>query len=146
MQRNHIFSIPKYQDISSVIVCRTADKCVNIENSLTERELFCPNMRFSDTNSHRTGYKDNIENYLVQEQKVVNPEKSNEGNDVKKCENLKVFRTELKNFVMNGYDRNGKSIPDLLADFNKRYPGYKQILESQDLLNEAEKLNSWGWT
>jgi putative DNA primase/helicase len=61
-------------------------------------------------------------------------------------ENIKVFRTDLKNFVLNGYDRNGKSIPDLLDDFNKRYPGYKQILEYQNLLNEAEKLNSWGWT
>jgi putative DNA primase/helicase len=77
---------------------------------------------------------------------MKNSEQPNEENCIKKFENIKIFWTELKNFVMNGYDRNGKSIPDLLDDFNKRYPGYKQILEYQDLLNEAEKLNSWGWT
>ena len=44
---------------------------------------------------------------------------------------------------MSDYNHNGKSILDLLINFNKRYPGYKQILEYQDLLNEAEKLKSW---
>jgi putative DNA primase/helicase len=93
-----------------------------------------------------TRCEDNIENYLVQEQKVVNSEQSNEDNILKKYKDIKTFRTDLKNFVMNSYDRDGKSISDLLADFNKRYPGYNQVLEYQDILNEAEKLNSWGWT
>jgi putative DNA primase/helicase len=102
-------------------------------------------MRFSDINSHRTGYKDSIENHPVQEQKVVNSEQSNEDNCIKKCENIRAFRTDLINFVMSDSNQNGKNLQDLLTDFNNRYPGYKQVLEYQDLLNEAEKLNSWGW-
>jgi hypothetical protein len=50
---------------------------------------------------------------------VVNSEQSSESNYLKKIENIKAYRTDLKNFVMNGYDRNDKSTPDLLADFNK---------------------------
>lgn len=53
---------------------------------------------------------------------------------------------ERYSFVLSDSNRNGKSIPDLMADFSKRYPGYNQILGYQDHLNEAEKLNSWGWT
>jgi len=102
-------------------------------------------MRFSDTNSHRTGYKDNIENNLVQEQKVTNSEQSNEDNLVKKFEYIKSFRTYLKNLVRNNYNCRVESIPDLLSDFNRKYPGYQQVLEYQDLQNEAEKLDSWGW-
>ena len=48
--------------------------------------------------------------------------------------------------MISDYNRSVDSIPDLLADFNRRYPGYKQALDNQDLQNEAEKLNSWGWT
>jgi hypothetical protein len=63
-----------YQNIHNVVECRNDEKYVNAEISLTERDLSCPNMRFSDTNSHRTGYNGNIENHLVQEQKVTNSE------------------------------------------------------------------------
>ena len=100
----------------------------------------------SDINSPRTGYKDNLGNDLVQEQKVVNSDQPNKYNIAKKFENIKAFRTDFKNFIMSDCNRNGKSILDLLNDFTKRYPGYNQILEYQDRLNEAEKLNSWGWT
>jgi putative DNA primase/helicase len=119
---------------------------VNIENSLTERDLSCPSIRFSVINSPINGYKDNIENDLVQEQKVVNSDQPNEYNITKKFKNIKAFRTYFKNFIMSDCNRDGKSIPDLLNDFTKRCPGYNQILEYQDRLNEAEKLNSWGWT
>jgi putative DNA primase/helicase len=92
-----------------------------------------------------TGYKDNIENHLVQEQKVVNSEQLNEANFVKKPEDIKSFRTDLKNLVRSNYNGVVESIPDLLNDFNKRYPGYNQVLGYQYLQNEAKKLDSWGW-
>ena len=58
-------------------------------------------MRFSDINSHRTRYKDNIENHPVLDQKVVNSEQSNEDNILKKDKKLKSFRTDLKNLVIS---------------------------------------------
>jgi hypothetical protein len=103
-------------------------------------------MRFSDIISHRTGYKDNIENDLVREQKAVNFDQPNEGNNTQKCEDIRSFRIDLKNLVASKYNCKVESVPDLLNDFTKLYPGYNQILEYQDRLNEAEKLNSWGWT
>jgi hypothetical protein len=114
------FLIHRYQDISNVIDCRDDEKCVNTKISLTERNLFCPNMRFSYTNSHWTGYKGNIENHLVQEQKMISSEQFNEDHYVKKLENIKALRTDLKNLVVSEYNCNVKSIPDLLTDFNKR--------------------------
>ena len=63
------------------------------------KNLSCPNIRFSDSNSHRTGCKDDMENYLVQEQKVINSEQSDEDNFVKKNKNLSLYRTDLKNLV-----------------------------------------------
>ena len=80
----NIFPTPIYQNISNVIECRNNEKYVNTEISLTGKDSSCPNIRFSDTNSHRTGYKDNIENDLVQEQKVTNSEQFNEENFIKK--------------------------------------------------------------
>jgi putative DNA primase/helicase len=62
-----------------------------------------------------------------------------------KFEDIKAFHTDIKNFVLSDSNRIGKSVSELLAEFNRRFPGYKQVLEYQDLLNEAEKLNSWGW-
>jgi putative DNA primase/helicase len=56
-----------------------------------------------------------------------------------------LFGTDLKNLVRRDYNGVVESIPDLLSDFNRRYPGYQQVLGYQDLQNEAEKLNSWGW-
>jgi putative DNA primase/helicase len=64
---------------------------------------------------------------------------------VKKYEYIKSFRTNLKNLVISEYDFSVESIPDWLNHFNRLYPGYKQVLDYQDLQNEAEKLNSWGW-
>jgi putative DNA primase/helicase len=140
------FLIHEYQNINNVIECRDDEKYVNAEISLTRKDLSCPDMRFSDISSHRTGCNDNLENHLVLDQKTINSEQSNEDNFVKKDEYIKSFRTDLKNFVISDYNRSVDSIPDLLADFNRRYPGYKQALDNQDLQNEAEKLNSWGWT
>jgi putative DNA primase/helicase len=77
---------------------------------------------------------------------MINSDQFNEDDFVKKCENIKAFRTDLKNLVISEYNFTVENIPDLLADFNRRYPGYKQIFEHQDLLNEADRLNSWGWT
>ena len=140
------FSTPIYQDISNVMGCENGEKHVNTEISLTRKDSSCPNMRFLDSNSHLTGYKDNIESHPVQEQKVTNFEQFNEGNFIKKDEYIKSFQTDLKNFVRSDYNCVVKSIPELLSDFNRRYPGYQQVLGSQDLQVEAEKLNSWGWT
>jgi hypothetical protein len=77
---------------------------------------------------------------------VINFEQPNEENFIKKDTNIKEFRTDLKNVVKSNYDGVVDSIPDLLYNFNKRYPGYQRLLGNQDLQNEAEKLNSWGWT
>ncbi len=129
-----------------MLECRTDVKHVKTEISLTERDLFCQNMRFSDNNSRRTGCKDNIEKDLVLDQKVTNSEQSNEENFIKIYENFKSSRTDLKNLVRSEYNGVVENIPDLLKDFNIRYPGYKQVLGHQDLQEEAEKLNSWGWT
>ena len=140
------FSIPIYQNISNVIGCGNGGKHVNSEISLTRKDLSCPNMRFFDTNSHLTGYTANIESHLVQEQKVTNSERFNEENFIKKDEYIKSFRTDLKKLVRSNYNDVVESIPDLLNDFNRRYPGYKQVFETQELQNKAEKLYSWGWT
>jgi putative DNA primase/helicase len=98
-------------------------------------------MRFLDSERHRTGSQDKLDNMPVLDQNMVNSEQSNEDNFVKKCENIKVFRIDLINLVMGEYNYTVESVPDLLADFNRRYPGYKQVLEYKDLLNEAEGLH-----
>jgi putative DNA primase/helicase len=77
---------------------------------------------------------------------VVNSEQSNEENCMTKFEDIKAFHTDIKNFVLSDSNRIGKSGYELLAEFNRRFPGYKQVLDHQNLQNEAEKLNSWGWT
>jgi putative DNA primase/helicase len=135
-----------YQDILNVIECKNDEMHVNSEISLTRKDSSCPNMRFFDTNSHWTRYKDNIESHPVQEQKVTNSDQFNEDNFIKKDEYIKSFRTDLKNLARNDYNCVVESVTDLLDDFNSRYPGYKQVLGNQDLQTEAEKLNSWGWT
>ncbi len=76
---------------------------------------------------------------------MINYEQFDEDNILKKDKNIQGFRTDLKNLVRSRYDGIVESIPDLLNDFNRQYPGYQQILEYQDLLNEAKRLNSWGW-
>ena len=88
---NAICSIPIYQNVLNVVECKDVEKYVNTEISLTRKESSCPNTRFFDINSHRTRYKDNIENYLVQGQKVVNFEQTNETNFVKKFKYIKSF-------------------------------------------------------
>jgi putative DNA primase/helicase len=116
------------------------------ENLLTSKDQACHNMRFLDSGRHRAYILASLSCEPVLDQKVINSEQPNEDNCVKKFEYTKSFRTDLKNLVMSEYNCSVESIPDLLFDFNRRYPGYKQVLEYQDLLNEAEKLNSWGWT
>jgi len=140
------FSTPIHQDISNVIGCGNDEMDANTEISLTRKNSSCPDMCFFDTNSHWTGYKDNIGNDLVQEQKVTNSEQLDEDNFINKNKYLCLFRTDLKNLVRRDYNGSVKSIPDLLDDFNRRYPGYKHVLETKELQQEAEKLNSWGWT
>jgi len=103
-------------------------------------------MCFLDSERHRTGSQDNHVNTPVLDQKVINSDQPYEINCIKKDENIESFRTDLKKLVVSKYNCTVESVPDLLADFNRRYPGYKQILEYQDLLNEAENLDSWGWT
>jgi putative DNA primase/helicase len=143
---NDSFPIYVCKDIMNVSECINNEKCVNAEISLTRKDSSCLNMRFLDISSLRVGYNDNIENHPVQEQKMINYEQSNEANYIKKLENIMAFKTDLKNLVTSKYKGTVESVPDLLDDFTKLYPGYKQILEHQDLLKEAEKLNSWGWT
>ena len=140
-----ISSITNYNNSLKVMECSNDENLVKHVSSLT-MDLSCPNMHFSDISSHRTGYQDNIENHPVQEQKTINSEQSNEGNILKKDTNIRSLRTDLKNLVRSKYNGVVESVPDLLNDFTKLYPGYKQILDYQDLQNEAEKLNSWGWT
>jgi len=116
------------------------------ENLPTRRDQACPKMRFLDNERHRASSQDNLVNVPVLDQKVINYEQSEEDNIIKKDTNIKALRTDLKNLVINNYNCRVESIPDLLNDFNRRYPGYNQVLGYQDLQNEAEKLNSWGWT
>ena len=116
------------------------------ENLLTRKDQACPNMRFLDSDRHRTDTLASLSCEPVLDQKVINSEQPNEDNCVKKDRNIKAFRTELKNLVWSKYNCKVESVHVLLDDFNRRYPGYKQVLEYQDLQNEAEKLNSWGWT
>jgi putative DNA primase/helicase len=106
----------------------------------------CPKMRFLDSERHMKSILTSLSCEPVLGQKMMNSEQSHKNNCIKKFEHIKSFRTDLKNLVMSEYNCSVESIPDLLVDFNRRYPGYKQVLEYQDLLNEAEKLNSWGWT
>ena len=102
-------------------------------------------MRFLDNRQHRTGLQDKLANMPVLDQKMIIQVQLNEENCINKFENIMAFRTDLKNLVISEYNCSVESIPDLLAEFNRRYPGYKQISDYQDLQNEAEKLNSWGW-
>ena len=117
----------------------------NSENLPTSKNQACPKLRFLDSERHRTGILTSLSCEPVLGQKMMNSEQSHENNCTKKFEYAKSFRTDLKNLVMGEYNCSVESIPDLLAEFNRRYPGYKQILDYQDLQNEAEKLNSWGW-
>jgi putative DNA primase/helicase len=103
-------------------------------------------MRFLDSERHMIGSQDKLVNMPVLDQNMVNSEQFNEDNFVKKYKYISSFRTDLKNLVRSEYNCTVESVPDLLADFNRRYPGYKQVLEHHDLQNEADKLNSWGWT
>lgn len=118
----------------------------NLENLPTRENQACPKMRFLDSGCHRTGILTNLSCEPVLGQKMINYEQPDEDNCIKKFENIKIFWTDLKNLVVSKYNCSVDSIPDLVDDFNRRYPGYKRILEYQDLLNEAEKLNFWGWT
>jgi putative DNA primase/helicase len=115
------------------------------ENLLTRKNQACPKMLFLDSERHRTGSHNKLVNIPVLGLKVINYEQPNEDNILKKSEDIKAFRTDLKNLVRSEYNGVVESIPDLLNDFNRRYPGYHRVLGDQDLQNEAEKLNSWGW-
>ncbi len=139
-----ISSIVEYNNSLNIVECSSDENWVKPVNSLT-MDLSCPNMRFSDSGRHLTGYGDKTENHPVLDQKMINSEQSNEDYFVKKDKHIISFRTDLKNFVLSNYNGTVESVPDLLDDFNRRYPGYKQVLEHQDLKDEAEKLNSWGW-
>jgi hypothetical protein len=69
----------------------------------------------------------------VLDQKVINYEQSEEDNILKKDTNIKAFRIDLKNLGRSAYNGTVDSIPELLYDFNKRYPGYQRLLGNQDL-------------
>jgi putative DNA primase/helicase len=103
-------------------------------------------MRFLDSERHMIGSQDKLVNMPVLDQKVINYEQSNKDNFIKKYKDISSFRTDLKILVISKYNCKIESVPELLDDFNRLYPGYKQVLEHHDLQKEAEKMNSWGWT
>ena len=76
---------------------------------------------------------------------MINSEQPNDSNILKKDRNIRAFRTDLTNLVITEHNCKVESVPELLDNFNRLYTGYKQLLEYQDQINEAEKLNSWGW-
>ncbi len=98
-----------------------------------------------DSERQMKGSQDKPVNMPVLDQKMINYEQSNENNILKKEKNIKAFRIDLKNLVRSNYNCSAESIPDLLNDFNRRYPGYKQVLEYQVLQEKTERLESWGW-
>jgi hypothetical protein len=113
------------------------------ENLLTRKDQACPKMRFLDSERHRADILASLSCEPVLDQKVINSEQPNEDNILKKDTSIKAFKTDLKNLVRDIYNGIVESIPYFLNDFNRRYPGYQQLLGNQDLQNDAEKLNSW---
>jgi putative DNA primase/helicase len=71
------FITVEYNNSSNVLDHKNNENCVKTKNS-QHKDLSCPNMRFSESESHRTGYKDKIETHPVLHQKLINSEQSNE--------------------------------------------------------------------
>lgn len=112
---------------------------------LTNNPEARPYIRFFDTGQERTGSEDKHGNVPVLEQITLISEKSGEDNSMQKLKHLQSFRTDLKTLVASQYHGVVESVPDLLANFLIRNPGYKQVLEYQEMLEEAERINKWGW-
>lgn len=116
-----------------------------IENSLTNNLEACPKMHFFDSISDRTGLQDRYVDEPVLKQKKLISEQQNEEYSVKNLEYIRSFRADLKRLVSDGHNFSVDNIPSLLDEFNRRYPGYKQVLGYQTLLDEAERLCEWEW-
>lgn len=120
-------------------------KGVFSKSPLTNNPEACPNIRHFDAGEERTGLEDKHENMPVLGQKTVFSEQPSEDNSIQKLKNLRSFKTDLKTLVTSHYHGIVESVPDLLDDFIIKNPGYKQVLEYQEMLKEAKKLNKWGW-
>lgn len=63
----------EYHNPVDVIECKSEKSGKNddnLKNSLTKKDLSCPNLGFYDIGRHRTGYEDKIEN-MVPLQKIL---------------------------------------------------------------------------
>lgn len=116
-----------------------------IENPLTSNLDACPKMHFFDNKRDRTGSQDIHVDMPVLVQKKIISEQQNEEYSMKNLEYIMSFRDDLKKLVSSSPNHSANNIPSLLDEFNRRYPGYKQVLGYQTLLDEAERLSEWGW-
>ncbi|QCR16562.1 phage/plasmid primase, P4 family [Methanosarcina mazei] len=116
-----------------------------VENSLTNNLDACPKMHFFDNKRVRTGSQDIHIDVPVLVQKKIISEQQNEEYSMKNLEYIMSFRADLKKFVSSSPNHSADNIPSLLDEFNRRYPGYKQVLGNQTLLDDAERLSKWGW-
>jgi len=116
-----------------------------IEKSINNKETSGPISGFSGSKSLWTGSPcDGVRN-PVQQTKVYVSAQLEDDESIKKFEYMSSFRRDLKNLVRSDYNCIVESIPDLLNEFNRRNPGYKQVLGDKALLDEAEKIHKWGW-
>lgn len=116
-----------------------------IENSLTNYLDACPKMHFFDSKRDRTGSRDiHIDEPVLTQKKIIS-EQQNEEYSMKNLEYIMSFRADLKKLMSSSPNHSADNIPSLLDEFNRRYPGYKQVLGNQTLLDEAERLSKWGW-
>lgn len=142
---NNLFLENNSNEFVYVSTHENSEKGQNSKIPLTRKDLSCPNLGFSDSGSHRTGCKDKIENYPVLEQKTIFLEQLKDQDSIKKLEYLGAFKRDLKTLVCNNYNCVVENVPELLDHFNRQNPGYRQVLGDEVLIEEAEKLNTWGW-
>lgn len=119
----------------------------NEENKKTSNTLntSCPSVRFFDSGEYGQDVLNDPVLDPVQEQKTPISKQQKDDDIIKKLDYMGSFRRDLKNLVHSKYNSTVESIPELLEDFNRRNPGYRQVLGEQALLDEAEKINKWGW-
>jgi|GEM_PF-873332 len=115
------------------------------ENTPNKVKTSCPSVRFFDNGEYGQDLLNDPVLDPVREQKTLISDQQQDEDFIKKIDYLQLFRRDIKNLVSSDYNGIVESIPELLEIFNKRNPGYKQALGYQTLLEEANKINEWGW-
>lgn len=91
------------------------------------------------------GSEDKTETRPADEQKTLCSDIPSVDDSMEKFESIQSFGRDLKTFVCSHCHGVVMSIPEVLDQFNRQSPGYRQVLGDDVLSEVAEKLNKWGW-